>query len=1079
MLLVIAASAPILVCDLANQFILYRNEITDKGNQTRELARDLVTLVEYDLQLRIAALETLALSGSSQRGDLDELHARADLIISKYFPGSQILLLKAEAQSAVNIWASVGERLPTGPHLDAVQRVLATDSSAVSDLFFNTTDNRPAIAIDVPVNGADGKIRYILSMIPPLDQVGAVILREAVPGNWLFTILDRQSGIIIQYLDGRALAAKERSFSLPLQTRETSENPPTSLWGGERPSVTGFSRGDRFGWGVLIVAPRADLIGPLEFEAELLLFFSWATFVGSLGMAHYAASRITGPINSLQLFAAASDDSALYKPVPSGLPEVDRVARALYDAEERRRRSQKQFRQIVEAVPNAILVIDPDGAIEMANPQAERVFGYLPGELLGRGSEFIVPGLDHSDPEDRLLKVGRQLIGVRKSGNEFPAEAELSWLQTDEGPRILASVVDITNRQNEQKMQSYFTAIVESSTDAIIAKNLDRIVTSWNNAAEKIFGYTEIEMVGQPITRLLPADRIAEEDDIIEKLSHGEQIEHFETVRRRKDGEEIAVSLTISPIHGPDGKVIGASKIARDITIRKQLEQNLRLSRDRFRSIFDAVGEGIFIVSPETGIFITVNEPACMMVEYAADELIGQTMEVISSGLPPFTQSEALKWHQKAISSGAPERFEWQCKAKNGRLFWAEVTIQFATISGEASVIAVVRDISERKAVEEQLRHSQKLEAIGNLTGGMAHDFNNLLTVIIGSLYVARDMVSGDKSLTELLDEADKAAWRGADLTRRLLAFARRQPLRPAQLDINQLVTDTIRLLRRMLGEDIEVSLDLKKDLWPVTADPAQLESSLANLANNARDAMPGGGRLMIATANSVLDAQYVEKQRDASPGDYVMIEVSDNGTGMSVETMTQIFEPFFTTKEPGKGTGLGLSMVFGFTKQSGGHVSVYSEPGAGTTFRLYLPRTLSNSPEVTVNSPAMVPQGAGQTVLVVEDNPSVRRITMRHFSELNYNGLECERAAEALEILQRERVDLLFTDIVMPGGIDGVELARIAQERWPSLKIMLTSGFPFDRVDGQTNQLGSLLLLSKPYRRSDLAAAIRAALEE
>ncbi|HYM74012.1 MAG TPA: response regulator [Stellaceae bacterium] len=285
--------------------------------------------------------------------------------------------------------------------------------------------------------------------------------------------------------------------------------------------------------------------------------------------------------------------------------------------------------------------------------------------------------------------------------------------------------------------------------------------------------------------------------------------------------------------------------------------------------------------------------------------------------------------------------------------------------------------------------------------------------------------------MNELVGEALEAAWRDADLTRRLLAFARRQPLRPARIEVNDLASDTVRLLRRLLGEDVEVQLNLGKDIWPVTAT-AQLEAALANLANKARDAMPRGGRLIITTANRPL----------------------------------------------GRGTGLGLSMVFGFLKQSGGHVNAYSELGEGTTFRLYLPRAVDETPVHETVEAAPAGRVAGETVLVVEDNPGMRRVVLRQLRELGYRVLDCDRAAAALELLQSEKIDLLLTDIVMPSGLDGVELARIAHERWPALRIVLTSGFPQARVEGNGDLLGGLQLLNKPYSKEELAAATRAALD-
>jgi signal transduction histidine kinase len=385
-------------------------------------------------------------------------------------------------------------------------------------------------------------------------------------------------------------------------------------------------------------------------------------------------------------------------------------------------------------------------------------------------------------------------------------------------------------------------------------------------------------------------------------------------------------------------------------------------------------------------------------------------------------------------------------------------------------------DITDRKETEHQLVQAQKMEAIGNLTGGMAHDFNNLLGIIIGNLDLARGQVEGE--IEELVSDAHEAAWRGADLTRRLLAFARRQPLHPEPIKVNDLIANTVRLLRPLLGETIEISLQLADGLWPATADPAQLESSLANLATNARDAMPKGGRLIISTANRQLDADYAGSHVDVTEGDYVMIEVGDTGCGMSPTTVERIFEPFFTTKDRGKGTGLGLSMVFGFLRQSGGHINVYSELGAGTTFRLYLPRAAGSALTVEDKPVTALAQGAGEIILVVEDNPEVRRVVMRQLSGLGYRAIETGSGPEALEVLAREPVDLLLTDIMMPGGLDGVDLAKIAIEKWPTLKVVLTSGFPEARIDIESEMLRSLRLLSKPYSRVELATVLRSSLD-
>jgi nitrogen-specific signal transduction histidine kinase/CheY-like chemotaxis protein len=385
--------------------------------------------------------------------------------------------------------------------------------------------------------------------------------------------------------------------------------------------------------------------------------------------------------------------------------------------------------------------------------------------------------------------------------------------------------------------------------------------------------------------------------------------------------------------------------------------------------------------------------------------------------------------------------------------------------------------VTERRTVEEQLRQAQKMEAIGNLTGGMAHDFNNLLGIIIGNLDLLRDRQSGDPDALELTGEALDAALRGADLTRRLLAFARRQPLQPERADVNALIAGIVKLLERTLGEQIQITLDLNPDTWPVVVDPAQLESALTNLATNARDAMHGGGQLIIVTGNRSLDADYTSQHAEVEPGDYALIEVSDTGTGMAPEVASHIFEPFYTTKEPGKGTGLGLSMVFGFIKQSGGHINVYSEVGIGTTFRLFLPRADAGAEAGGTVVPATLVRGNGETVLAVEDNTSLRRVVVRQLTELGYRVLEAEDAQTALRVLESEPVDLLFSDIVMPGGTSGYELARTALSGCPAIKIVLTSGFPEQKIAGDANA-PNLRLLSKPYRKDELGRILRDVLD-
>jgi signal transduction histidine kinase len=384
---------------------------------------------------------------------------------------------------------------------------------------------------------------------------------------------------------------------------------------------------------------------------------------------------------------------------------------------------------------------------------------------------------------------------------------------------------------------------------------------------------------------------------------------------------------------------------------------------------------------------------------------------------------------------------------------------------------------AERDHTAARRADAEKMEALGELTGGIAHDLNNLLGIIIGNLDLLRDQKANDSGALELVGEAQTAAQRGADLARRLLAFARRQPLEPARIEVNELIRRTLDNMSGRLDGAVDISLDFAPDLWGVIADPAQLAECVAQLVTNAAEAMAKGGRLIIGTRNVHLDKDYAGEHPEVRPGDYTIIEISDTGSGMSRDVQRRMFEPFFTTKEKGRGGGLGLSTVLGFAKQSGGHIDVASEEGVGTTVRLYLPRLGADVRRLETKAPSEPTAGGGETVLVVEDDPAMRRIVRRQLLELGYLVLEADRAANALRLLETERVDLLFTDIVTPGSIDGIALARTAAARWPELKILLTSGFPQTRLD-ERGEVNGMRLLSKPYGREELARVLREVLD-
>jgi signal transduction histidine kinase/CheY-like chemotaxis protein len=420
-------------------------------------------------------------------------------------------------------------------------------------------------------------------------------------------------------------------------------------------------------------------------------------------------------------------------------------------------------------------------------------------------------------------------------------------------------------------------------------------------------------------------------------------------------------------------------------------------------------------------------------------------------------------------------------RKKDGKILQVDVFSYPLTFERHRARITVAIDVTQRNRAEEQLRQSQKMEAIGQLTSGVAHDFNNLLTIIQGNLELLGEKLTGDGPLSAMLSDALGASERGAGLTRRLLAYSRLQPLEPRTVALDGLVAELLALLRRTLDETIAIDATLAPDLWRVRIDPAQLENALLNLAVNARDAMPDGGRLSIEAFNTMLDADYAAQNPEVKPGEHVLLAISDTGIGMTPEVIERAFEPFFTTKATGQGTGLGLSMVFGFVRQSGGHIRLYSERGRGTTVKLYLPRAVGEIEPRVANDIAPVERASrGETIMVVEDDAGLRKLALTMLGGLGYRTLEAADGLEALrQIGSAAHIDLLLTDVVLPKGLSGPALAGAALQHLPGLKVLYMSGYTRDAImhNGALNE--GVHLIMKPFHKADLAAKIRKLLDE
>ena len=550
-------------------------------------------------------------------------------------------------------------------------------------------------------------------------------------------------------------------------------------------------------------------------------------------------------------------------------------------------------------------------------------------------------------------------------------------------------------------------------------------------------------------------------------------------------GNQIGVALERAQLHESLERKVRdrTAALHAEVIERRQAETAAREAGDRLHQTNEALSTILdstpvpTVTLDQEGKVMAWNRAAEAVFGYTPEEVIGRPDPLASSG------PEEQRLDVAALKTGGTIR-GWDTQRRHKDLTPVDVRISVGPLFGEngevRGQVKTLEDLRERKRVEEQLRQAQKMEAIGNLTGGIAHDFNNLLTIVMGNVDMLAQSVKDNAFASELADGALSACVRGADLTRQLLAFGRRQTLTPEIVDVNRLVRGMVKLLNRTIGEQVRIDLVEGQGIWPVLIDPAQLDAAIVNLSVNARDAMPEGGRLTIETTNAQIDASFFATHPDLKPGEYVVTSVTDTGTGMRPEVVARIFEPFFTTKEVNKGTGLGLAMVYGFVKQSGGHVTVYSEVGAGTTFRLYLPRAvaLSQAESTAAEQSQRKRTRGGERILIVEDNDGVRQIVVRQLIELGYQVDSVIDGEAALRTIERgDSVDLVFSDVVMPGEINGIRLAVEVERRWPHIKVLLTSGFPeaaLSRAHGENRAK----ILSKPYRSDELGRAILELLE-
>jgi PAS domain S-box-containing protein len=834
------------------------------------------------------------------------------------------------------------------------------------------------------------------------------------------------------------------------------------------------------------------------------------------------------------------------------------------------------------------------------------MFGTTPGIRLTRECSSGEYG---GTPKGTCLATSRptHLVGarsVRSSGTQ-------EWLRRlgvlydrPDGEELLAQLSHLRERLARAE---HFRSLLEQGPDALTllditgsASNiLDAHIIGWNAAAERLYGYTAPEIIGQPLSVLIPLERTAEMGQIMSRLRRGERVEHHETVRVRKDGSRIDASVSLAPITDAAGQVVGVSALDRELFTSKQSDATLRRNEDRFRQLVESIPQMVwgnladgtveylnrpcyeyFGVPPErmfgwdwrqaihpddlprtlaaTDHAMTTGEP--LQVEYRlrrkdghyrwhigravalrdgdgriarwfgaaidideqkrAEEALRASEarnRAIADALPDLlfrqdASGKCLDYHapQPEQLYASPQlflgrRMEEVLPAGLARLVRENIhqTLASRTMqvfeyeldipgmgrqcfearmapSGEGEVVSIVRNVTDRRRLEEQLRQSQKLEAVGRLAGGIAHDFNNLLTVINGYGDVLLATLDEHDPSRHMVGEIHKAGQRAAALTSQLLAFGRKQMIQPRVLDLNAVVADLQTMLARLIGEDVELVTALATGLARIKADASQVEQVIVNLAVNARDAMPRGGQLTIATGNANLGGADAGGPSEVRPGPYVVLSVSDTGIGMDEATRSHVFEPFFTTKEVGQGTGLGLATVYGIVKQSGGEVEVASEVGRGTTFRVFLPALAEAAPDVPATQGPADPPGGREVVLVVEDEGEVREFTRCLLGRLGYRVLAAGGGAEALRVAEEHTgpIDLLVTDVVMP-QMSGRQVAEALRRRRPGLRVLYVSGHTNDARVRHGVEEAEVAFLQKPFSEADLAAKVRQVLDE
>jgi PAS domain S-box-containing protein len=738
---------------------------------------------------------------------------------------------------------------------------------------------------------------------------------------------------------------------------------------------------------------------------------------------------------------------------------------------------EERLSRIIDSAMDAIITVDEQQRITMFNPGAEVMFKCPAADALGTPLERFLPQRFRTAHAEHMRSFGKNSVtrrtmggitplrGLRTNGEEFPIEASISQVEVDGHKLFTAIVRDITEAARARETSSQLAAIVESSDDAIVSKTLDGTITSWNPGAEELFGYTAGEAIGKPIRILIPPELTKEEDDIIARITRGERISHFETRRVRKDGNIVDVAVTISPLRDSSGSVVGASKIARDITKNTRAQEEVR----RQANLLDLVPAMVRDLDSHITLWTHGAEE---LYDFSRYEALGKISHTLLKTEFPQPLEEIKN---KLIADGMWEG-ELAHHTRDGtRVYVASQWMLHRDANGKPiAILEVNADISALKRAEALQMRSQKLEALGTLAGGIAHDFNNILAAINGSATLAMTQVSAEHPIQACLMEIEKATQRAADVVRRILTFSRPQDQNMQPQSLEPVVDEALKLVRATLPAMIDIRTQFAEDLPKARIDATQIYQVIVNLATNAAHAIGDkSGLIEVKLDSPTITEEEILLYSEIPAGRYVRLRVSDNGCGMDSATLQRIYDPFFSTKAAGKGTGLGLSVVHGIIAGHRSVMKVYSEPGKGTTFFIYLP-AVSEAVAPRSAPDRVAPAGRGEHILFVDDEGVLLFVGTMTLEQNGYivTGMPNGEAALRELHLNPNSYDAVLTDLSMP-GMSGLQLAEQIRELRSDLPVILTSGYVNPEDLSRANQIGVEAILTKPVNTKELLATL------